>query len=498
MTPRLATLASLVLGASAPLAAQGYRVRLDTHFQTAAFRGIQADSILAADAVVGPSGGTESADGFAVTCGFNGYCRFFRPGPRLHASPLVQQADVTAWGFGVPGLSVRANARALTDLTAGNAWPETEPALQLLEGYAEYAVTAVTARAGRQMFTTRLGPTGFDGGRVLLRSARLHLDGEVFGGWGLARATALPITSPDLNPLDEFRPTGRGLVFGGALGWSATRASLRADYIRELESDTRYFISERAAVSAEIRPAVRWSVAGGAEYDLAQGWWGTADAQLRYASPMLTVSLAGRHYRPHFDLWTIWGAFSPVPYNSGTAAVWVRPIARLELRASGELFDFAATQTETPLVDVEGDGWRTGVGATVTIAPGWSADADLHAEFGPGASSRQLEGAVTYSPAPPVSLSARVASLRRPLEFRYDDAAVTMFAFDASFPLGARLRLGVGAAHFSEERRRPDAAAFDWNQTRLYARVTALFGSSADRLPLPPARRVRRTAGETP
>ena len=201
MTPRLATLASLVLGASAPLAAQGYRVRLDTHFQTAAFRGIQADSILAADAVVSPSGGTESADGFAVTCGFNGYCRFFRPGPRLHASPLVQQADVTAWGFGVPGLSMRANARALTDLTAGNAWPETEPALQLLEGYAEYAVAAVTARAGRQMFTTRLGPTGFDGGRVLLRSARLHLDGEVFGGWGLARATALPYSfdNPDFT-----------------------------------------------------------------------------------------------------------------------------------------------------------------------------------------------------------------------------------------------------------------------------------------------------------
>jgi len=139
-----------------------------------------------------------------------------------------------------------------------------------------------------------------------------------------------------------------------------------------------------------------------------------------------------------------------------------------------------------------------GLGVTFTIAPGWSADADLHAEFGPGASSRQVEGAVTYSPSPPVSLSARVASLRRPLEFRYDDAAVTMFAIDASFPLGGRFRVGIGAAQFSEERRRPDAAAFDWNQTRLYARVTALFGSSADRLPLPPARRTRRADGATP
>jgi len=483
--------ALLLAGVAAHAAAQGYRVRLDTHVQTASFRGVDLDSIPASDAVVGSSGGTETADGFAATCDFSGYCHFYRPGAALRSAPLVQQADATAWGFGVTGLSLRANARLLTDLASADPWPGTHPTVQLLEGYAEYAGPWLTGRAGRQMFTSRLGPIGFDGARVLVRSAARRIDGDVYAGWGLATASSLPITSPVLNPLDEYRPARRGLVFGGGLGWSGVRGSLRAEYERELESDTRYFISERAALSGEYRPAVRWSLSGGAEYDLAQGWWGTADAQLRYASPSLTASIGARHYRPHFDLWTIWGAFSPAPYNAGTAGVWIRPLGRLELRASAERYDFAATETSTPLVDVEDAGWRTGMGATYSITSRWSVDADLHSEFGPGASSWQLERALGYSPAAATIVTLRAARLRRPLELRFDDAAVTMFSLDAAFPLGNGLQAGMGAAQFKEQRRRPDAAALDWNQTRLYLRITALLGTSADRLPLPPARRSR-------
>ncbi len=491
---RVVVLAATLLVVGQGLPAQGYRLRLDTRMQTAAYRGVEPDSIPTSAAVIGPSGGTETPDGFAVTCDFSAYCRFFRPGASLRSAPLTQQADLTAWGFGVPGVSVRMTGRLLTDLSSADAWPGTEPAVQLLEGYAEYAGAAVTVRGGRQLLSSRLGPAGFDGGRLVLRHQRTGLEAELYGGWSLARATALPITSPVLNPLDEYRPAARGLLLGAAAGWSGAHGSVRADYQRELERDTRYFISERAALSGEFRPARRWSLAAGGEYDIAQGWWGTADAQLRYSAPKLNLSVGGRHYRPYFDLWTIWGAFSPVPYNSAIGSIWVQPTGRLELRANGERYRFAATETSTPLVDVERDGWRTGLGATFTVRPGLTADADLNTEFGPGASSRQLEGAVTYAPSAAFSLSARVASLRRPLELRFDDASVTMVGFDADFALGERLRVGLGAAHFAETRNRPDAATLDWNQTRLYARVTALFGTSADRAPLPPARRSRRSA----
>jgi len=66
---------------------------------------------------------------------------------------------------------------------------------------------------------------------------------------------------------------------------------------------------------------------------------------------------------------------------------------------------------------------------------------------------------------------------------------------DAEWSLGNRLRLGVGGARYWETRDRPDAAAFDWGQTRLHARVTLLLRSEADVFRLPPALRTRPRAG---
>ena len=64
--------------------AQGYRLRLDSRVQRASYRGVTADSILATQAVTGPTGGFETPDGFAVRCSTSSaYCFYFRPGPEL-------------------------------------------------------------------------------------------------------------------------------------------------------------------------------------------------------------------------------------------------------------------------------------------------------------------------------------------------------------------------------------------------------------------------------
>jgi hypothetical protein len=64
---------------------------------------------------------------------------------------------------------------------------------------------------------------------------------------------------------------------------------------------------------------------------------------------------------------------------------------------------------------------------------------------------------------------------------------VDAVGIDAVFRASERLQLDLMGAQYFEERRRPDAGAFDWNQFRLHARVTWVFGSDADRLRLPPA-----------
>ena len=484
-----------LIGLAAAAHAQGYQLRFDTKAQTAAYRGVRADSVLAADVVTAPTGGFQTIDGFFVRCPPGSvFCYFFRPGPYRQGGPLVTSADLTMWGIGVRGLSLRVNGRVGADLGESDVWPGTEPAVQLLEAYVEHASGRVTARGGRQLVVNRLGIAGMDGGRATIRPGA-GVEAEAYVGLGLARATALPVSSTVLDPLDDFQPRRRQLVAGGAIGWSGRRGDLRLDYQREVDRESRQFAAERAAISGELRPVERWSLAAGLEYDLANTWFGSADAVLRYASPRITAAVGVRQYRPHFDLWTIWGAFSPVPYHAVNASVWLRPVARLELRGRWERYAFSPAGAETPLVDVDDDGWRFGAAASFSPNEVWTIELGYREEYGPGASSHGFEGSVSAVPLPQLTLTAYGSTLDRPLEFRFEETGVDVLGVDAEWRPTERVRVALGGAHYAEDRRRPDASGLDWNQTRLNARVTLLFGSRADRRPLPRAVRTRPRAG---
>src|SRR6266536_5177096 len=235
--------------------AQGYRLRVDTRVQVAAYRGVVLDSIALADTVSGPGGGPYTPDGFAVNCvASDPYCRFFRPGPIVHAAPVTTTADLTLWGLGVPGLSFRATGRAAGDLSSADNWPGTDSHVQLLEGYADYSTEHVSAQLGRQALPTRFGFTGFDGGRVTFRTGEQGLELSGYGGWGLARGVALPVTSPALNPLGDFQPQRRQLVAGAGAGWSTSLVAARLDYQRQVDPRVDYFVSERVGAAVAVRP----------------------------------------------------------------------------------------------------------------------------------------------------------------------------------------------------------------------------------------------------
>jgi hypothetical protein len=485
-----ALLAGVVPGA---LRGQGYRLRFDTRFQAAAYRGVALDSIAVGDTIAGPGGGPYTPDGYAVNCvAGDAYCRFFRPGPAVHAAPVTATADLAAWGFGPSGLSIHATGRVAGDLSGGGTWPGTDAHVQLLEGYAEYAAERVTAQLGRQEVATRFGFTGFDGGRLALRPGPGGLEVTAYGGWGLARGIALPVTSPALNPLDDFQPVERQLVAGARAGWTSPWLDVRLDYLREVDPSTDYFVGERAGFDVTVRPGAGWSFAGGADYDLAAGWWGSAEAELGYAAPggRWRAAAGVRRYRPHFDLWTIWGAFSPVPYRAAQASASVAATRWLRLRARGEVYAFDAADVSTPLVRYETEGWRFSWGATCAPAPGWTLDGGYHAEFGPGASSRGFEGGLTYAPRDRLVVTLQAATLDRPLEFRYDQSSLTLYGAGVMYRPSERVLVGLDASRYREDRTRPDAAAFSWDQARVNARIVLLFARGADLADLPPA--VRR------
>ncbi len=488
MTRRALALAgTLVLLAPGAARAQGYTLRLDGGIQAVAFRGYSADSIRADSVVVGSNGGLYTPNGYAVSCTFGmPYCNYWVPGPVQQTNPAVAQAALTMWGLGIPGLRVQVNTFATTDFSNTAHYPGTSPNLQLIEGYAEYAAPSYTVAAGRKIVTGRLGTYSFDGGQVTgrLTSAGLTLSGYV--GLGLAQGTNLPITASSIDPQEEYRPSESPIVAGLIGSWLSPHAEVTGEYRREVDQTSDYFASERVAGAVTLRPFGAVSLTGGAIYDLASGLWGSADAALRYTTPRVGVVAGYRRYAPFFELWTVWGAFSPVPYDAWYGSASLQATKRLQLRIRGETYEFQDPEVEAPLVQIENSGWRASGGATYTFPKGWEAQAGYHNEFGPGASSSGWDGSVSYAPTGRYSVTVYGNSLQRPLEYRWDDSKVLVYGMQASVVARDNVTMAFTLARYDENRERPDAASFEWDQIRAGVKVIVTF-SSADRMPLPKA-----------
>jgi hypothetical protein len=479
----------MVTTGAAPAAAQDYRVRIDASAQTVSFRGLVSDSIAVALVVPGANGGLETPDGHAVRCGAGDYCFFFEPGPVLRGIPVTTSASVVMWGLGVEGLALHATGRLVGDLGRDKVWPGTVPSAQFIEGYLEYQHSVVIARAGRQLVASRLEPVGFDGGWVRVRWDKASLDFTGYGGWGLGQEAAVSAGSPALNPLDEWRPSDRQIVAGAEAALHVRDIDFRAEYRREIDPQDHYFVSERSAFSFGASVAA-FRATGGLDYNIAEGHLGSGDFTLTYLHSGFSVSAGARRYRPYFSLWTLWGAFSPVPYNATNVSAQLRPTDWLSLHGRGEHYHYESANVSTALVpQLENRGWRASAGATATPNPRWTLDGDFGLEHGPGAAARFADGTVTYAPNENFSFDVYGGSVARPLELRFYDATSHWIGGRAEWQFTAQRRIWSDLAFVKDDRQRSDASASSLDQVRIRAGLSLAFGSSADRTPLPPARR---------
>jgi len=484
---------------SGPLQAQGYRVRLDTRFQSLSFRGVAFDSVLRTAVVVDPTTGgfrtAAGAGGYAVSCPEAAlYCSFFRPGPTTSAAPVSGTANATLWGFGVPGLQLHVTARAATDIRDVG-WPGTEPAVQLLEGYAAYSRDFLSLKLGRTHDVNRLGWVGFDGAKLEIRplGRALHVFG--YGGRALARNFPLPVTSADLNPLGDSLelPNRDQILLAGGVGWfiqeSGQQFSGRVLYQREDRRGVNATVSERVAADWSLAASEQVTLSGGGDYNLATAAWGKADLALNFLTTdrRLRFTAGGRRYRPYFDLWSIWGAFTPVAYSAGFGSAAWQAMDGLEVRLRGELYQFDESGAATPLAAGEDDGWRGSVSATLLRFANWSFDAGYERELGPGASSQSYEVAATYRPTSTMLVSADGSRMVRPLEYRFADARLWTYGLRLDYEAAQGLRLTADARGYSEERQRDDAANLSWSHVRFNVGAIIEFGSGSDSRRLHPA-----------
>jgi hypothetical protein len=500
----LAVLGALALNAG-PLGAQSYRVELDARFQGLNYRGWQLDSIPIGSVVTESDGRLYTPDGIGVSCiAGRDYCLYYSEGPKIKAMPAVLTADFSVWNLGVRGLRIEGTGRVLTDFedgpvnnqTSGDvqpAWSAAQPSLQLMEAYLAYDQGWFSGRGGRLTSMSRFGYTGYDGAQVRIAEpqGRIGVTGRF--GWALARGAVVPWTDATLDPLADYRPPKRDNIVGLDLDWHLPFVNGRVLYERQWYSDSGATMRSSELLGGDVtlrlHPSV--SIAGGLDYDMAWGSVGNADGALTALLPKHfgNVTLGARRYRPRFPLWSIWSAFSPVPYNAFFGQVGIYPTPKVQVRGRLENYSYEDAGTSTALVQVESDGWRYGLGGTYRHTSDLYVTFDYQAGLGPGAQALTVDGSLFFRPVPVLGLRASGAYVERTLELRYDDAKVWQVGLDADATISKGLRAFGGAWYVNEKREREgvDAAGFDWNQMRFQLGLRYGFGSTADRASLPPA-----------
>jgi hypothetical protein len=474
-TPRLArALASLLAGAlAAPaLPAQGVRISGITTAQFLGFRRTADDSVLAS--TVAPIEGTtlaEAPDGSIVRCTPGlAWCRYRRPSDVASTVPLLQDLQVAAWGFGT-GVSAHAHLRAREAFgPVRDLYPRARDRFDLLSAYVELDRATVRARLGRQWVPAAgFGLANYDGASVQWRPRR-EAALELYGGWSLAPGLNEPRTSGEIADVELLAPDDRGYVVGGMLHARPLRPlAVSARWQRDIRTDRLELFAERVATDATWRLG-RGGVDATWVHDLGTGT--TNEARLRARLPEwrgASLAVEARRFRPFFELWTIWGAFSPVGYGEtrGTLA-WRGSGERLgrvgiDLVAGRRTYD--ATEAGVASAQLRDDGWRAGGDASVRLARDWSATAGYRREIGFGASRADQQAGVRWDPSGPVSLGAHVTAFQTLLETRFAFFDVKGAGVDAAWRLGPDMRVvgDLAAYRNSSDERSP---SFDWTQWR--------------------------------
>jgi hypothetical protein len=455
--------------------AQAVRIAGATTLRYIEVRPLVRDSI-AADETAGTGLLRQLGDGRIVRCvPGEPYCSDVRAGSRVSTVPLTHDVQISAWGLG-------RGVRAFTQLRArtawgGNAelWPGGSRELEVLAAYAELDREQLRVRAGRQWKTSGLGFYNFDGVALGVRP----LPGawlEGYAGRSLLRGINESRTGGALEAIDAFAPPAAGLLVGVQARYRPTsRLAVGAVYQADFRDDGHGLYAELAAADGVLRVG-GGSVEASVELDAAAGALNEARLRVRSA-PLGQIALLAevRRYRPYFELWTIWGAFSPVGFDEARAgATWANERGRLVLRADAAYRSYGETSVSA-VDELRGDSWSLAASANWLPTPQWRFDGALRTEAGVGAARRDGHVGASRKFGDAASVSVQALAFRRLYEFRLNDGIVLGLGAEAAARVSARVRVLATAAVY----RHTDAGlptVLDWNQRRASVRLEWLVG----------------------
>jgi hypothetical protein len=433
------------------------------------------DSI-AADLTEGDGLLRQLPDGSIVRCvSGEAFCRQVEPGPAATALPVAQDIDITAWGLG-RGVRLTAQFRGRQSLGPNDAlWPRQDDPFDVLALHGEIDRSAWRLRIGRQWRVSGLGFYNFDGVSLTTRPAPT-CSVEAYGGRSLTRGLNEPRTGAAMELPEALSVPNAGVLFGlqGRYRRGQT-LSLGVVYQLDVRGDRQEAYAELAAADGTFRMG-RTAVEGSLEFDLAGQVLNEARVTLR-PPPLGSVSLftEARRYHPYFELWTIWGAFSPVGFDEvRSGATWASHDGHLLLRSDASYRRYGDAQTDAP-DDFRTTGWGFGGGASWSPAKPWRFDGTSRIEGGFGAGRWEGQLSAHRDIGSRGFAAVHATAFQRSYEFRLSEGTVTGIGAEAAHALGDRGRV---IASFATYRQHGGiAGGFDWNQHRASLRYDWIVGS---------------------
>lgn len=465
----------LVASVAPAVNAQSIRVMGSTWMQMIDLRPLRLDSIPVASAVQDANGSLTTADGHPVQCaGTTGYCRLLTSGDRVTASPLLQDLEISGWGLG-EGISVHAHVRGRETL-GSNAlpWPRVNDHFDALDAYVNIERPSYRARLGRQWTAGALGVYNFDGANLAWHQSRWTLEG--FGGSSLVTGLNDTHLSGAFSEVDDLPPDERAWLVGGRVRYRSTgRTALTAEYQRQLRSDRGALYSERASIAA----STRWlGIAFDGEWtqDLITQTVNEARLHLQRAFPHghdAVIEL--RRSRPFFELWSIWGAFSPVGYDEARGLMRkVTAKGKLTMNVGGAYRRYETSETEGATLPLRRDGWRATGNAAFTPSDRLTLYADYAIDIGPGASRSDGSAGGQWT-VDRWSVGLSGSSLQSIYEYRVGTGRVVGVSANASWRISTDTRVAGDLALYSH-RLSGEALGTDWSQRRASLRLEWTIG----------------------
>lgn len=459
-----------------PAAAQSVRISGSTHMRYIELRPLVADSVVST-AVQGDGLLRQLPDGRILRClPGDEFCYDVRPGVRVSSLPVIHDVEASAWGFGA-GVSGLMQVRVRNAFGERELWPQGDEVFDVLAAYGEFARERGRVRIGRQWKASGLGFYNFDGVSVEARPISTASI-EAYVGRSLVRGLNEPRASGALESIEALAPSATGLLIGLHARYFPTRSlALSTMYQVDLRGEGADFYSElfAADLSWQTRTLM---VEAALEVDAASA--DVNEARLRIRPPILgrVASFAEvRRYRPYFELWTIWGAFSPVGFDEARVGLtWAYPAGELVLQGDAAYRSYGGSEADGSFGDFRSDGWSVAINASWSPGLAWRGDAGYRVDTSVGAARREGHVALQKSLGEKASIALHALAFQTLYEFRLDEGTVIGLGGEGSHQFSTRVGATINATIY-KHLASGVAPTSDWNQRRASMRVHWTVGS---------------------